>query len=170
MSSQHNTSIRFGSECLRLGERADSWRDAVVLAGEVLRTIGATRSTYAERMIGVIETFGPYVVVAPGVALVHARPDHDVLQNAAAVVTLPDGVAFGHPENDPVRVVVALAVTRPEEHIKIVAVIAKLLDDAGTAAELLLSESDPEVLAAAIIERIEPLVVLDASDESASRG
>lgn len=169
MSTQQTTSIRFGSECLRLGEHAETWRDAVVLAGNVLGAIGATGPTYTERMIGVIETFGPYVVVAPGVALVHARPDHDVLQNAAAIVTLPDGVPFGHPENDPVRVVVALAVTRPEEHIKIVAVIAKLLDEAGTAAEWMLSQSDPQALAAAITERIAPLNVLDASGGSAAR-
>lgn len=170
MSSQQSTSIRFGSECLRLGEHAESWRDAVVRAGDVLRAIGATRSTYAERMIGVIETFGPYVVVAPGIALVHARPDFDVLQNAAAIVTFPEGVAFGHPENDPVRVVVALAVTKPEEHIKIVAVIAKLLDDGGRAADWMLSVPDPEELAAAIIERIKPLDVLGASEGPAARG
>lgn len=166
--SPTNTSIRFGSDCIRLGERAETWREAVVAAGDVLAAVGATRPDYTQRMIGVIETFGPYVAVAPGVALVHARPDRDVRRNAAAVVTFPDGVEFGHPDNDPVRVVVALAVTRPDEHVKIIAVLAKLLDQEG-AVEWFLRGDDTTQLADAIITMAEPLNVLDESGETVRR-
>jgi hypothetical protein len=39
-------------------------------------------------MIRMIEEHGPYVVIAPGLALAHARPGPDVLADGLAVVTL----------------------------------------------------------------------------------
>jgi PTS system ascorbate-specific IIA component len=65
-------------------------------------------------MIGVIEEFGAYVVIAPGLALAHARPGADVRREGLAVVTLAEAVPFGHPHNDPVRVVIGLAVSNAE--------------------------------------------------------
>lgn len=160
--------MRFGPECIRLGATAASWRDAVRQAADVLEGIGAVTPTYAGRLLRVIDTFGPYVVVAPGVALVHARPDVDVRANAAALLTFPDGVAFGHSEHDPVRVIVALAVRRPEDHVTIVAVLAKMLDREG-ALELLLERRDPVELAEAIIEAVAPLDVIDREGRPARR-
>ena len=167
MSPQH-TPVRFGAECIRLDATAGTWQDAVQQAADVLEAIGAVGTGYAGRMIRVIENFGPYVVVAPGVALVHARPDVDVRQNAASLVTFPDGVRFGHPENDPVRVVVGLAVTRPEDHVKIVAVLAKSVDREG-AVGWMLAQRDPHALAEAIIGLVQPLNVIDAKGDSARR-
>ncbi|GGA70509.1 hypothetical protein GCM10011490_21410 [Pseudoclavibacter endophyticus] len=163
MSPQHTT-IRFGGDCIRLGRQAVTWREAVTAAGKVLETIGATKNGYSDRMLWVIDAFGPYVVVAPGIALVHARPGPDVRENAAAVLTFPDGVSFGHPNNDPVRVVVALAVTRPDEHVKIIAVLAKLLDN-DEAVDWFLRADDADELAAAITEVVSPLKVIGPEGE-----
>lgn len=167
MSPQH-TPVRFGGECIRLGLHADDWQDAVAKAGAVLEEIGAVGPTYAGRMQRVITTFGPYVVVAPGVALVHARPDLDIHANAASLVTFPEGVAFGHSENDPVRAVVALAAKRPEDHVKMIASLANAIDRDG-AVEWLLEWDDVDALAAAIIERVAPLNVIDAEGRPARR-
>lgn len=167
MSPQH-TPVRFGPECIRLGATAATWREAVLQAADVLAEVGAVTPKYGERMLRVIDTFGPYVVVAPGVALVHARPDVDVRENAAALLTFPDGVSFGHSEHDPVRAVVALAVRRPEDHVKIIAVLAKSIDREG-ALEWLLERDDPVDLADAIIEAVAPLNVIDRDGHPARR-
>jgi PTS system ascorbate-specific IIA component len=82
-------------------------------------------------MIAVIEEFGAYVVIAPGLALAHARPGADVRREGLAVVTLAEPVPFGHPHNDPVRVVVGLAVASAEEHVASVAKLANAFNDAG---------------------------------------
>ena len=39
-------------------------------------------------MIRMIEEHGPYVVIAPGLALAHARPGPEVLADGLSVVTL----------------------------------------------------------------------------------
>lgn len=132
-------------EAVVIGARADDWRSAVREAGRALARSGATRDEYADRMIAVIEEFGAYIVIAPGLALAHARPGGDVRREGLAVVTLAEPVAFGHPHNDPVRVVVGLAVSNAEEHVASVANLANVFNDpraidriarAGDAAEV----------------------------------
>ena len=48
-----------------------------------VRLRAPTPDGYADAMIRVIEEFGPYVVIAPGLALAHARPGDDVLRTAS---------------------------------------------------------------------------------------
>ncbi|HKH07650.1 MAG TPA: PTS sugar transporter subunit IIA [Agromyces sp.] len=128
---------------IRVGAHASDWRGAVRAAGEALRRSGATRASYADRMIGVIEEFGAYVVVAPGLALAHARPGPDVLHGGLCVVTLVEPVAFGHPHNDPVHVVVGLAVSNAEEHVASVAALANAFND-PTVIDRLAAASTPD--------------------------
>ena len=83
-----------------------------------------------------IEEHGPYVVIAPGLALAHARPGPEVLSDGLAVVTLSTPVPFGHPHNDPVNVVLALAVHSPERHLRMVAELANLFNDSDAVQRL----------------------------------
>ena len=128
-----------------LGARADDWRAAVREAGRALTRSGATRSEYADRMIAVIEEFGAYVVIAPGLALAHARPGPDVRREGLSVVTLAKAVPFGHPHNDPVRVVVGLAVSNAEEHVASVAKLANAFNDSGIVGRIARATSADEV-------------------------
>ena len=43
-----------------------------------------------------VDEHGPYIVIAPGLALAHARPGPEVLADGLAVVTLAEPVPFGH--------------------------------------------------------------------------
>ena len=130
-----------------LGAHVPDWRAAVREAGRALTRSGATRSEYADRMIAVIEEFGAYVVIAPGLALAHARPGGDVRREGLAVVTLAEPVAFGHPHNDPVRVVVGLAVASAEDHVASVARLANAFNDAGIVGRIARASNPAEVRA-----------------------
>lgn len=116
-------------DAIEIGVHVETWRAAVTAAGDALQRSGATAPEYTERMIGVIDEFGAYVVIAPGLALAHARPGPDVLAEGLSIITLADPVAFGHPHNDPVSVVVGLAVTNATEHLHFVAELANVFND-----------------------------------------
>lgn len=128
-----------------IGASASTWREAVHLAGEALQRSGATAEEYTTRMAEVIDEFGAYIVIAPGLALVHARPGPDVLTDGLSVVTLRDPVAFGHPHNDPVSVVIGLAVATPDAHVTSVAGLANVFNDPAAIPALAAAGSVAEV-------------------------
>jgi PTS system ascorbate-specific IIA component len=133
-------------DAVEVGATVADWREAVRLAGALLERSGATRPDYADDMIRMIEQHGPYVVIAPGLALAHARPGPAVLADGLSIVTLATPVPFGHPHHDPVRIVVGLAVAAPTGHITAVAGLANVLDHADTIALLAEAESPEQVL------------------------
>lgn len=139
-----------------VGAHASDWREAVRLAGAALARSGATEQGYADRMIQVIEEFGAYIVIAPGLALAHARPGPDVNRDGLSVVTLDEPVVFGHPHNDPVSVVLGLAVSTPEAHVTSVAELANVFND---------PESIPALAAAHDVADVQR--VLATSEENA---
>ncbi|MCK8608626.1 PTS sugar transporter subunit IIA [Agromyces sp. C10] len=128
-----------------LHDESTEWRAAVRAVGRALARSGATREGYTERMIGVLEEFGAYIVIAPGLALAHARPGPDVVRNGLAVVTLAEPVPFGHPHNDPVRVVVGLAVTGADEHVASVAGLANVFNERSAIERLAAASTIDEV-------------------------
>ena len=128
-----------------IGADVTSWRDAVTVAGDALAASGAARPAYAREMIRMIEEHGPYVVIAPGLALAHARPGPDVLAEGLSIVTLATPVNFGHPYNDPVRVILGLAVTSSSEHLAAVAAVANVFNDSTAISDLAEATSVEEV-------------------------
>lgn len=132
-------------EAVALGVDVADWRAAVREAGAVLAAAGFTAPAYADEMIRMIEEHGPYVVIAPGLALAHARPGPTVLRDGIAVVTLANPVPFGHPYNDPVSVVVALAVVSSEAQIALVAELANVFNDSTAITDLAAATSIDDV-------------------------
>lgn len=126
---------------------AADWRAAVRLAGAGLTRAGAATEMYTERMIAVVDDFGPYIVVAPRLALAHARPGNDVHADGLSVVTLAEPVSFGHPHNDPVDVVIGLASASNDAHVANVAALANLFNDPAVFPALRAATTPAEVRA-----------------------
>ena len=128
-----------------LGATPTDWREAVELAGAALTAAGAARPEYAGEMVRMIDQHGPYIVVAPGLALAHARPGPEVVADGLAVVTLAMPVEFGHPYNDPVRVVLGVAAASNESHLQAVAELANIFNDSDAVDRLARAASPDEV-------------------------
>jgi PTS system ascorbate-specific IIA component len=105
------------------------WREAIAVAGAALVATGATTTAYTGEMIETIENLGPYVVVAPGFALAHARPSAAVLKTGVSWVSLAEPVEFGNQANDPVQLVIALAAQNHDSHLDLMALLASFLQD-----------------------------------------
>lgn len=129
-----------------LGADAGDWRAAVRAAGAALTAVGSAREGYSNEMIRMIDEHGPYVVIAPGLALAHARPGPEVIADGLSVVILKQPVPFGHPHNDPVRVVLGLAILRVESHLASVAAIANIFNDTDAVGALVAATTAEEVL------------------------
>lgn len=142
-------SSRLPLEAIRVGVGAADWRAAVRAVGEALVAGGITEPAYTDEMIATVEALGPYIVIAPGIALAHARPSPAVRQTGFAIVTLAEPVAFGHETNDPVRLVVGLAAADETGHVDALAALADFLADEERQ-RALLAAPDPASIAALI--------------------
>lgn len=128
-----------------LGADAPAWRDAMRLVGGALVASGATTDEYTDAMIGMVEEHGPYIVISPGLAFAHARPGGAVVRDGLAIVTLAAPVAFGHPHNDPVSVVLGLAVAEVGTHLESIGEIANLFNDATVTGRIAAATTADEV-------------------------
>lgn len=108
---------------------AETWEDVIRHGGQLMVDAGFTDPTYTEAMIDVVRDMGPYIVLAPGLAMPHARPEMGAKQVGTALVTLEKPIDFGSSENDPVSVAVFLCAPNKEEHIQLLTDIATLFED-----------------------------------------
>lgn len=131
---------------IRLDVPADDWQEAIKVAGRLLEESGATDAPYTQSMIDNVLENGPYIVVAPGFAFAHARPDESVHRTAMSWVRLSEPVEYGHKRNDPVNLVLALAATDAKAHTRAMGELAKVLADKDKRKQLDTAQTPEEVL------------------------
>jgi PTS system ascorbate-specific IIA component len=106
---------------------ASSWPAAIRAAGQGLIELGAADGRYVERCVAQVESDGPYIVVAPGIALAHARPEDGAHAVGISAAVLDHPVEFGHPVNDPVDLVFAFCSPDRDAHVGLLAALARKL-------------------------------------------
>ena len=107
-----------------------TWEEAVQTVGGLLVSARKIKPEYITAMKRVLKEMGPYAVIAPGIVLLHARPEDGVIEPCLGLITLVNPVPFGHPENDPVDLVFALGVVDKQAHITALQQLAEMLSDA----------------------------------------
>jgi mannitol operon transcriptional antiterminator len=105
-------------ETIKLNLSCADWKEAIAAGAALLEEKKWVSTGYKEAIINNFAEFGPYMVVAPGIVLAHARPECGVKKLAMSLVTLEKPVNFGHELNDPVKLVVTFAATDNETHLK----------------------------------------------------
>lgn len=111
----------------QVGVRAAGWREAIALACRPLVDAGAVEPRYVTACAALIDEHGPYIVLAPGIALAHARPEDGVHGVGLTVAVLDEPVRFGHPANDPVDLVFAFASPDRDQHVGLLAALSRAL-------------------------------------------
>jgi len=135
-------------QTVRLRVSAADRMDVVQQAGAMLIASGGVDERYVEAMKRVLTSLGPYMVIVPGVALLHARPEDGARRLCMSLLTLEPAVPFGNPDNDPVTVAVALAAADNESHIEALAELAALLANESAMAKIRVATSVDDVLTA----------------------
>lgn len=126
-----NTRLRSLTELLpaqriKLNVEASTWQAAIREAGKLLLASNAVAPEYIEAMIKVAEELGPYIVIAPGIALPHAATEAGARQTALSMVKLARPINFGNPDHDPVRLVFGLAAIDKKAHMAALQTLARL--------------------------------------------
>ena len=107
--------------------KVTKWEDAVRSAGRLLVDCGFAEERYIEGMLNLTRELGPYIVLAPGIAIPHARPEEGALKVGFAVLTLDPPINFGNEYNDPVHLVIGFCSPSANGHVKLLTRIARIL-------------------------------------------
>lgn len=111
---------------IKLNQKAADWKAAVKIGTDMLVASGAIEPRYYDNIISKVEELGPYIVLAPGLAMPHARPDEGVIKTAFALTTLSEPVDF---DGESISVLVTLAGSDSDTHLSGIMEITQAFDD-----------------------------------------
>ena len=125
---------------------ADSWTDAVDVAGKIWLEQGLCEQKYIDLVKKQLEENNAYAVILPGLVLLHAAAGYGVKENSLMLITLDQPVCFQHPENDPVKVMICFTALDTKAHVSSMRQIARMLFDDDFVDYLWQADSDEELL------------------------
>lgn len=101
------------NDAILLNKSAKNWEEAIKIATSPLEKSGAITEKYCKEIIKNTKELGPYYIIAPGVAMPHARPEAGVKEDSFSLLTLKNPVFFGEEE---ISILIVLAATSSEKH------------------------------------------------------
>jgi len=135
----------FGEDSILIRENVSDRELAITIAGELLVNSGKVEPSYVQSMLDAVAKFGPYIVIAPGIALAHGKPGDNVIDTGLSLLVLKTPINFEHQQNDPVSLVFGLAARDHESHIAIMASLAEVLSDQAKVDSLLKSSDFDQI-------------------------
>ena len=134
------------SDRVQIVDTVSGWKEAVRLACTPLINDNSIRPEYLEAIYTATEKLGPYYVLAPQIAMPHARPEEGVLQNSLSLLVIKEGINFGSLENDPVNLVLLLAAKNSNQHIEMLTSISDFLCNDEDVQSVIKAESIEKIL------------------------
>ena len=140
-------------ELIQQLDTVNDWQTAVRIASKPLLEQGYIEESYIEAIISSVNEIGPYIVLAPKVAVPHASPDAGVHRLGISLLQLKEPVNFGlaDDEDKNVQLIFVLATVDSSAHLKALQQLALILDDDDIIESLIRAEMPEEILG--LIER-----------------
>lgn len=104
----------------------DNWPQALEFCARPLLAANIITPDYVTAIVTQHHKLGPYYVLAPGLAMPHARPEEGAKGLGLSLLKLCRGVNFGSADFDPVDIVIMLAAPDKHSHIEMIAALAEL--------------------------------------------
>ncbi len=129
----------------------DSWQDAIRGSGENLIKQGYIDDRYVKAVIACVEKYGPYIVIAPDIAMPHSTEKADgVYKTAISFMKVEKPVVFDPNDSEKnARLFFMLAAEDHEAHLKNMMELSEMLMNEDLVSDLLKAKNDNDLLAIA---------------------
>lgn len=124
-------------ERIIFAEYFDKWEDAVKKAAEPLLRDGAISELYVEAMLDSINTHGPYIVIAPNIAMPHAGGGIGVMETAISLMIVKQPVHFSKSSEYDAKLIFVLASVGNESHFGLLHTLVEAISDDDVVAKLM---------------------------------
>jgi mannitol/fructose-specific phosphotransferase system IIA component (Ntr-type) len=126
----------------------EDWRAVVSKASQPLIKSGEIEPEYIAGMIKIIEDYGPYMILAPGVIVLHARPVDGVNNVCLSTLILRQPVPFSQEESGQIDIAFVLGAIDDDSHLNALFQLNNLLSQREFTSALRTASKPADVLRA----------------------
>lgn len=126
-------------------ETFETWEDAVTAAAQPLLRDGAIKAEYIDHMISSIKEYGPYIVIAPNIAMPHAQGGKGVNENSFSFLKLNEPVHFSDSSEHDAQLIFVLASVDSASHLGLLEGFVEAVSDEKFVEELLKTQNIAEL-------------------------
>lgn len=130
-------------EFIQVKDSVKDWKEAIMIASKPLLDDKIITENYQKKMIENVNTMGPYIVLSKDIALPHARPEDGANKSALSILKLKNRVNFSNDKD--VNVIITLACSNDNDHIKTLKYISEKLSNKETYADLIKTDDVNEI-------------------------
>ncbi|WAA12081.1 BglG family transcription antiterminator [Fervidibacillus halotolerans] len=133
-------------DMIQFQQNVSDWKEAIAITAKPLLEKGAITQSYIDKMIENVEEIGPYIVIHPGIAIPHARPEFGVEKLGMSFLKLTEPTNILNEEKNQVQILICLAAIDNNSHLKALSQLTKLLGNKESLNQLFAATSKEEVL------------------------
>lgn len=108
-------------------DSVENYEEAIYESGKVLLDKGIIEKKYLDKVIDNVKSIGPYIVIAPMIALSHARPEDGANALGMSLLMLEEPVNFSEEKDRYARAIITLAASNENEHLEALSQMSKML-------------------------------------------
>jgi mannitol operon transcriptional antiterminator len=123
-----------------------TWVKSIRKAAKPLLEENVIEERYVQKMIDNVIELGPYIVIAPKIALAHARPEDGVNEIGLSLLISEEPVRFSEKEEHIAHLIFALSATDSESHLTLLSELAQILSDPANIDSLCKLKKEEDVL------------------------
>ncbi len=131
---------------IAIKQAVENWEEAVYIVGKPLVENGDLNKSYLDAIIRVNKTHGPYSVVSPHIALLHAKSTDGVNNLCLGLLILKQGVNFGTPAFDPVNLLFIIGIPDSHTHLHALKELANIIRTNNISKSMELCNSTEEAI------------------------
>ena len=121
--------FKLTEEYIQFSDKVENWEEAIKLSADPLLKGGEIKQSYIDGMIQSVKDHGPYIVIAPNIALPHARPETGSVKIGFSFMKLDEPVAFEADGSADAQLFIALSCVDADTHLEMLQSIVMVLSD-----------------------------------------
>lgn len=146
ISNEKGLSSYLSEKNIKISIPVRDWKETVDKATAILMDNNSITSVYGEAIKEKLELLGPYMVIAPGIVLLHAETHQGVKDTDFGLMTLRQGVRFGSYSFDPVRLVIVFSAKNTKDHLEALKDLTRLLTNQENVRKIMNANNKKEIL------------------------
>ncbi len=134
----------FPESSISIKNSAKNWQEAIDISMSSLLANHYITPDYIKAIKDSTLTNGPYYILAPGVAMPHARPECGAIKTGMSLTLLKQEVTFAD-DNEGIKLLIGLSAADSDLHIGAIQALSELLCEEEALAALLAAKSEKQL-------------------------